>query len=601
MESGNAWNESALVEGLKILNRDPLDGLDVAQRVHRQGVVTVHQLLEHVARQRVGACRPLPDRILNPLLCQIESLLVPPRLEKDLFDQRHGRPEVAGQSAATDHERLSAGTDGDAGTEEIDLLLELLRGLAPRSFRHGLSEEICDACLRGRLEQVPTPQPQGELHDRYLVIFDDEDLEAVREGATCDGRRSQHGGHTKRRLHRSVEDARSRRFRRAALHGELGLGTLNDRLDDNFRAIGTLQREFGRTAGYKTRRHVGAILDIALVHPHDVAEGDRECTLEFLFEVSGGGRKDIVLSQLEGFTEHARQAAVEPRLVLGLHPLQLRGRDTLFKSLERLRDAVERGIEIDPGIGPDPQRELTRKLRLTAAREGRWRQLFLLHDDLVERRLFSVRQEIRQDLERVGVVVVDRHRGPNQPKLRDTREVVLVEQANGRSQRRHRRRDLRQGSRRNPTEVLVDPHLRLLDVDVPGNDQRCVVGAVPSPVEILYVGEGRGVEIRKRTDHLPAVGVLGRVQRLVDHKRRVSVRLVVDPLPFLVLDDLPLLRDHRLGHRIDEKPELVRLGPKRLLERVVGHDLEVVGPVRVGGTVGRASHASHEPVQPAGA
>jgi hypothetical protein len=51
--------------------------------------------------------------------------------------------------------------------------------------------------------------------------------------------------------------------------------------------------------------------------------------------------------------------------------------------------------------------------------------------------------------------------------------------------------------------------------------------------------------------------VPGRVEVLGDHGLRVAVRLVVDALPLLVLDDLLLLGEDRLGDGVDEEADLV--------------------------------------------
>src|SRR5690606_3251379 len=88
------------------------------------------------------------------------------------------------------------------------------------------------------------------------------------------------------------------------------------------------------------------------------------------------------------------------------------------------------------------------------------------------------------------------------------------------------------------------------------------------------------------------------IERPVDDVTQMPVRLVVDALSFLVLDDLLLLRDDVLGHRVYEEAELVGLGPDRLLERVTRDDLEVVRPVTAGGTVCGTAHSGHQPIEP---
>ena len=192
--------------------------------------------------------------------------------------------------------------------------------------------------------------------------------------------------------------------------------------------------------------------------------------------------------------------------------------------------------------------------------------------------------------------------GPRHGQTGQPGEVVLVEEKPGLGKldggRVQRRRRL---AGRYLAEVLLDPLAGLLHIDVAGHHQRRVVGTVPKGVELLGVGEGRGVEVRQRADHLPAVGVSFRVQRLVDHEVGVAVGPVVHALALLVLDDLLLLGDHRLGHGVDEESQLVGLGPKSLLQSVDRHHFEVVGAVAARGAVGGAADAGHEAVESAGA
>ena len=108
-------------------------------------------------------------------------------------------------------------------------------------------------------------------------------------------------------------------------------------------------------------------------------------------------------------------------------------------------------------------------------------------------------------------------------------------------------------------------------------------------VEIPDVLQFGPVQILQRADDLPVVGLSVRVEVLVDDVAGMPVRAVVNTLALLVLDDLFLLGDYRLGHRIDEEAHLVGLSPENLLEGIPGNRLEVIRAVSRCGSVQRAA------------
>ena len=227
--------------------------------------------------------------------------------------------------------------------------------------------------------------------------------------------------------------------------------------------------------------------------------------------------------------------------------------------------------------------------------------LLLLHDHLVEGRVLAVGEEAAEEVERVEVRVVDRDRRPGELQLRQLREVVLVHDA---ATRRAARRPA--SAPRAPGREGISPKYFSIQALV------CATSMSPATTSVALLGPYQRawnsftsarlarVQVLQRADHLPAVRMSLRVERAVDDVVGVAVRVVVDALPLLVLDDLPLLGHDVLGHRVDEEAELVGLGPERLLEPVDGHDLVVVGVVAVGRPVGRAADAGHQAVEAAG-
>ncbi len=83
-----------------------------------------------------------------------------------------------------------------------------------------------------------------------------------------------------------------------------------------------------------------------------------------------------------------------------------------------------------------------------------------------------------------------------------------------------------------------------------------------------------------------------RIQRRVDHLLLITIRLIVDALPLLVLDHLFLFGQHGFGDRVDKPAEFVGFGPQHFFQRIGRHSLEIVGAIATRGTIGsRATDA----------
>ena len=129
-------------------------------------------------------------------------------------------------------------------------------------------------------------------------------------------------------------------------------------------------------------------------------------------------------------------------------------------------------------------------------------------------------------------------------------------------------------------EVLLDPRLHVLGLDVAGDHQDRVRRAVPGVEPLMHVRERGRVQVLHRSDRRVVVGVAVRIRVLEDRQEDLAVGLVL-ALPLLVLDDAALLVEPCL---IDGRPHVahpVGFHPQRHVERSRRHDLEVVRPVLV--------------------
>ena len=159
---------------------------------------------------------------------------------------------------------------------------------------------------------------------------------------------------------------------------------------------------------------------------------------------------------------------------------------------------------------------------------------------------------------------------------------------------------LDRGAACNFGKILLDPPARLHRIEIARQYECHIVRHVPPAEKLLDVVDVRILQVFQRSDDLPVVRMVCRVQGLVDDVQCVAVRRVVDALAFLVLDDLFFFRQHRLGDGVDEPAELVRFGPDHLFKRILGNRLQIIGAVLRGRAVGaRAADARAHLVEPA--
>ena len=133
-------------------------------------------------------------------------------------------------------------------------------------------------------------------------------------------------------------------------------------------------------------------------------------------------------------------------------------------------------------------------------------------------------------------------------------------------------------------EVLLDPGFHVLGLDVAGDHQHRVGGAVPGVEPLVDIGQRGGVQVLHRADRRVVVGVAVGIGVLEDRQEDLAVGLVL-ALALLVLHDAPLLVQPGLVDGRPHVPHAVGLHPQRHVERRGRHDLEVVRPVLVRGPV----------------
>ena len=275
----------------------------------------------------------------------------------------------------------------------------------------------------------------------------------------------------------------------------------------------------------------------------------------------------------------ALQLAVARRLGLGAVELGDQGRG------DRLRRP--------PRLHQGHRVEQVRILDDDALAEGRDRHLLLVDQAAVNPGALSVRQDLRQDVERVGVrmpvvgdgvrddhrrqrPVVGLHRHPAAPGHRRLARQVA----------RHRLLRLRHAA-----EVVLDHLQRVVGLEVADEGQGGVLRHVVGVEELLHVLDRRRLDVFHRADRLVLVG-MGGERLVVDDLGQQAERLVLVPPAALLLDHLALrierpLADAERGHPIRLEPEHQR---QVLRRHRLEEDRDVLGRVGVAGPADARDH-----------
>ncbi len=219
-----------------------------------------------------------------------------------------------------------------------------------------------------------------------------------------------------------------------------------------------------------------------------------------------------------------------------------------------------------------------------AAEVGRLGDLVAIDQRLVQSRRLAIAEQRGGDGERDGVGALLRRREPRQHdgRQRHVRAVLVVAAVFvpgrfDRSDARNRRRRLGQRA-----EILIDPLVEFARIEIAGDDQRGVVGAVVRFMEIDDVLQRRGFEIFDAADARALVR-MHEVGILRNRVEQAAVRLGKHALAQFFLDHGAFGLEVRFVHR--EVGHALGLGPEQALQVVRRHRFEVVGEVVRGGGV----------------
>ena len=138
---------------------------------------------------------------------------------------------------------------------------------------------------------------------------------------------------------------------------------------------------------------------------------------------------------------------------------------------------------------------------------------------------------------------------------------------------------------RNRPEVLLDQQLHPGRIEVADDGHRRIVGRVVGAEEVLHVLERGLLQVLVRADHVAEVRVRLGIEQLAEPLLRPAVGDVLDALPLLVADDIPLRVQLLLIDGVEEEAHAIALEPQRKLQPIGGHCLEVVGAIPLGGAV----------------
>ena len=123
-------------------------------------------------------------------------------------------------------------------------------------------------------------------------------------------------------------------------------------------------------------------------------------------------------------------------------------------------------------------------------------------------------------------------------------------------------------------------------VDIAGERQHNIVGAVVILEPLAHVAQAGSIKIGHRADGRVAIGVADREQPIADGIFDQSIGLVV-ALTFFVLDNAALFIELVLRDRAEQMAHAVAFHEQRQIERAGGHSFDIVGAVEPGRTVGR--------------
>ena len=485
------------------------------------------------------------------LLQAIELGLGEGRVQDDVGEQAERFVQVRGEGAHRDAGRVQVGTGPERRAQGVERVRDLERVAGRRPLVEHRHRHPRGAGQRELVRGVTCVEQESEVDDRHRVALRQDDLQSVVQFRGLTGR-------------------------------EAGL-----------RELGDLGRPGGAVEGAVHRRVGGVGPDLdgqdALVEPFDrcvvdVGGGRGQEVLLLLHvavraaEIDLAGGEDVGLA---AEAADALDAANEARPLAGLgarefflrRPRGEEGLEFLFEHGFHLGQVLAR-------LGGGEDEEHAAELAGQDERADVGRDLVVVDHAPVEAGALANAQDVAGQGQVIDGLVL--HRG-DVPDLVDPglRNPVLEDDP----ARFAAARELDVGlDQRRPggdvAEVLLDPRLHVLGLDVAGDHQDGVRRAVPGVEPLVHVGERGGVQVFHRSDRRVVVGVAVGIGVLEDREEDLAVGLVL-ALSLLVLDDAALFVEPGLVDGRPHVPHPVGLHPQRHVERRRRHDLEVVRPVLV--------------------
>ena len=207
--------------------------------------------------------------------------------------------------------------------------------------------------------------------------------------------------------------------------------------------------------------------------------------------------------------------------------------------------------------------------------------MLVVNEPLIQTRVLAVREHGRNEVERGIIRLEVSDRGPSHvnPFLRhavvDGNAPVLVE-----------RHLVALGTRkrwagRKRREVFFDERFGRLAIEFARDGEHTVIRRVELLEKGVDVLERRARNVLHTPDDVPRIRMAFGKEVLEEHFDGSPIRNVVHALAPLVLDDVALVVEVLLRHRVEQIAHAVGLRPEHELERAGGNRLEIIRPIEI--------------------
>ncbi len=512
------------------------------------------------------------------------------RVAGDVGKQIERRPQIGRQRGEQDRGPIKTGAGADRGAEPLLGFRQLDRIEAVSAFFEQVEHQLLSAEPVRRIGGDAGIEFHRDPGDRHHGAAGVDDLDAVRQPCPFDIGEIERRRSADRRKLRLSEGNRSKRLlaglRRAVITRPLAGGadldsggpgaSRSSRLFISLALAGLDPKRIDR-AGQPTlhrlahlrRRDLGELFEPGTIEVRIVGieralgQGDGLAT-----------EAADLLEPLDPAGQGAHHGALN--LIFGWAVGDEFGDDVVEPAGNRI--GVLTGFHVDLDL--EQAHPLERQQEAADPNRG----LLLAHEDIVQTRAGEAAKHGGADRQGDQVLMGQARDDPvavqasvGNPVLHD-----LVDPA---GQGRHRRLGrLVHRTARNIAEVALDERASLGRIDIAGEHQNRIVGAVILTEPAADVVERGRRKIGHRSDRRVTIGMALREQsfelRIFDQAERLVVAL-----PLLVLDDANLVRQILLGDGTEQMAHPVGLEEQGALQRRTGDRLEIIGAVEPGGTV----------------